>query len=80
MNSKMPIKLMMFVIYGKMFMIVSMRSLIEIDALIRRKILMMRKPRMIYVVLPMLSPRPANLTTRPKSVPKTMKQSKTFQP
>ena len=52
MNSKMPIRLIMFVICGKMFMIVSIKSLMATDALIKRKILIMRKPRITEVAPP----------------------------
>ena len=80
MNSKMPIRLIMFDIWGRMFRIVSISSLIAIEALTRRKILMILKPRMTEVVAPIDSPVPINFIRRPKFVPITIKQSKTFQP
>ncbi len=80
MKSRISIKLIMLEICGKMLRIVSISSLIAIDALTSLKILMMRKPRMTDVVAPIAPPAPANFITRPKSVPKAIKQSKTFDP
>ena len=80
MKSKMPMSPMMFVICGNIFKIVSIRSLIEIEAFTRRKTLMIRKPRMTEVVAPIEAPEPTAFIIRPKFVPITIKQSKTFQP
>ena len=62
------------------FRIVSISSLIAMEALTRRKILMILKPRMTEVVAPIDSPASSNFIRRPKFVPITIKQSKTFQP
>ena len=80
MKSKMPMRPMMFVIWGKMFRIVSISSLIEIEAFTKRKTLIIRKPRITEVVAPMEAPEPTHFISRPKFVPMTIKQSKTFQP
>ena len=63
-----------------MFIRVSISSLIEMDAFTSLKIRMIRKPRITEVVAPIEAPAPIHFITRPKLVPNTMKQSKTFQP
>ena len=80
MNSRMPIRLIMLRIYGKMFKMVSIRRRIAIEALTSLKILMIRKPRITDVVELIDPPVPTTFMIRPKLVPNTMKQSKTFQP
>lgn len=70
----------MLVICGRMFKIVSIRSLIAIEAFTSLKILRIRKPRMMDVVEAIPSPEPIIFIKMPKFVPKTMKQSNTFHP
>ena len=79
MKSSIPIRLIMLVIYGRIFMIVSIRSLIDMEALTSLNILIILKPLMIEVVEPKEAPKFANFSMSPKLVPITIKQSKIFQ-
>ena len=79
MNMSIPMRDMMFVIYGKMLARVSMMTFMCIDVLIKRKILMILKPRMTDVVADKSVPIRSHFRQSPMLVPITINMSNLFQ-